>query len=911
MALYVFSFLSLWSPATSFPLSCNPGPYLGCFNDTHRPVSILITQSDPTMTLDRCSLYCAADGYPVFAVTAHPGSGYCYCGPSLSPSATPTADSFCSVPCPGNHSQSCGALGYSSAWRSTCDASLPSPALGMGGPDQPFPACSSPTSASWAFCNASLDTESRLDDLVQRIAVTEIGPLLTARQSPPIPRVGMPMFMWGTNALHGITNYAECRSTTGRCPTSWPTGVALGASWNVTAWRVMGATTGVELRAYDNLEWRANAVSGMGPVGGLTSWGPTINVIRESRWGRAGESFSECPFLLSHAAMAVTRGLQEGEDPRYLLAVATLKHAFAYSLEQWQDPVSGRIFMRQTFDALVSPFDLADSYTPAFKAAISQARAAGVMYAANSLNGSPCCTDSNVSDALLDSWKVPGAPFYRCTDGGQIDNAVEGHHKYATLDAAIGAAAAAESDIADGSEYATRLTYALCNGNVSLSAVQKILRNTLGIRMALGLFDDKRGQPYLSYGEDHIASAGANESVAIAGREALVLLKNNGATLPFPPNSHPSGGLASLAVIGPCADDLIVMGGGYLGPVCPEGPHGPSTDCHPTILGAITRTYAPDALYSPGGGYNDSSPTELAAAVAAVQGAARVVLCLGINKAFEGEQLDRVEVGLPPSQLALFAAVEGAAAAAAAAGGGGGKPLAVVLIHGGPLSIPTVATSVSAGAILDAFQPGVVSGGESVADALFGVFNPGGKLPYTIPFPNITSLVNMTSMVVGVSRTGPLPPSTVGRTYRYSREPPLFPFGFGLSYTNFSLAWVGPPPSPNTTLHPSSPPLTLNVEVRNTGGVAGGEVVQLYFSPVLGTFGGDEPPFLPLKQLWGFQRSKVLGPGEAQVMAFNLTAQQLELTQEEGTKAVLSGDFEVFVSRGHGDTLGFKVLVRI
>ena len=576
-------------------------------------------------------------------------------------------------------------------------------------------------------------------------------------------------------------------------------------------------------------------------------------------------------------------------------------------MEQWTDPVSGAFFERQTFNALVSPFDLADTYTPAFKAAISQARAAGVMYSANALNGVPLCVDA-AADALLDSWVAPGAPFYRATDGGQIGNAVAGHHYVKTLDAAIGEAAAAESDIADGSEYATRLTQAICNGNVSLAAARRLLRNTLRVRMALGLFDKAEGQPYLGYGEAHIATARANESVAIAAREGLVLQKNERGTLPFAPapaaaaaaaagGARGAAGVASLAVVGPCADDMLLLGGNYLGAVCPNGPHGPADDCHPSILRALTAAYAPDALYAPGGGYNSTSPPEIAAAVAAVRGAARAVLCLGIDKTFEREQLDRTEIGLPGAQAALFAAVEAAAAAA-------GTPLAVVLVHGGALSVPAVAASAAAGALLDALQPGCAAGGKAVADALFGAFSPGGKLPYTIPFPNWTQVSNFTDMGVAVPRGGP----GVGRTYRYSREPPLYAFGFGLSYTNFSLAWAAPAPPASATLNATGA-LLLRVEVRNTGAAAGGEVAQAYFSPREGTFGAAEPPFLPLRQLWAFQRTRVLGPGEAQVVEWALTAEQLALTGEGGARAVLRGVFDISVGRGHGEVLGFTVTV--
>ena len=669
----------------------------------------------------------------------------------------------------------------------------------------------------------------------------------------------------------------------------------MGATWNRSAWRAMGATTGVELRAYDNLEWRANAVSGSGAVGGLISWGGTINLQRDARWGRTQESFSEDPFLLGRAAVELTRGLQEGEDARHLLAAATLKHAFAYSLEQWQDSL-GNLFTRQTFDARVSDFDLFDSYTVAFKAALTEARAAGVMYSANALNGVPLCVNAR-ADALLDSWVQPGAPFYRCTDGGQIANAVAGHRYVPTLDAAIGLAAAAESDIADGEEYNTRLLAALCNGNVSLAAVQRLVRNTLRIRLALGLFDPVESQPYLTYGEAHIASAAANASVVSASREGMVLLRNDAGTLPLrplpplqPQQQQQQPALNSLAVIGPCADDMLLLGGNYLGAICPNGPHGPASDCHPSILGAL-RARAPDALYAPGGGFNATSPPELAAAAAAARGAARTVLCLGLDKSLEREQLDRATTALPDAQAQLFQAVAGALA-------GSARALVVVLVHGGALSIDEVARSPAVGAILDALLPGCASGGEAVAGALFGDFSPSGKLPYTVPFSNWSALSNFTDMAIA-----PTPASPLGRTYRYATQPPLYGFGFGLSYSEFSLSSLS---FSATSLSPTSPPLQLAFTVTNTGGFAAGEVAQLYFAPLPGTLVGP-PPHLPLVQLWEFQRTRVLAPGEAQVLAFNLTAQALALTTGEGVKAVVPGTYNVSVSRGHGQALWLLV----
>jgi beta-glucosidase-like glycosyl hydrolase len=217
----------------------------------------------------------------------------------------------------------------------------------------------------------------------------------------------------------------------------------MAASFNATAWRLMGATAGVEMRALYNVLY-ANSSS---PALGLTSWGPTINLLRDTRWGRSQESVSEDPLVSGVYAAEVSKGLQNGGDPRgFLLTVSGLKHFAAYSLEQYGPPNDPAEWTRQTFNAEVSPFDAADSYFPAFKRAIQDGGAAGVMYAVNDFNGVPGCLSSYLR-GVLESWGFDG---YRCTDGGQISQAVALHKYVPTLDQAIGYAAAAQSDIADG-----------------------------------------------------------------------------------------------------------------------------------------------------------------------------------------------------------------------------------------------------------------------------------------------------------------------------------------------------------------------------------------------------------------------------------------------------------------------------
>lgn len=895
-------------------LTCGFGPP-ACYADAPaRPVPYLVAPvpggaGSHTLVLGpgegSCAYLCAASGFGVMAATGYVNASggraaYCYCGVSIDPKAVPAPSASCDVPCPGNASQACGGRGFSSVYGLDCDGPLPPAPVGPA--LAPGRQCSQPEAAAWGFCNTSWPLEARVADLTARIALVEMGPLLTARSSSPIPRLGLTAFYWGTNALHGVLG-AACRPS-GACPTVWPDVVAMATSWNATAWRAMGATTGREMRALDNVLWSGQ---GANPGGGLTAWGPTINVIRDPRWGRVQESCSEDPYLCGVLGAAVADGLQRGEDLRYLQAVATLKHLVAYSLEDYSPPGAPHEWMRQTFDARVSAFDLADTYTPAFRRAIVQGGAAGVMYAANSVNGVPACGDAAL-DALLHSWGFDG---YRATDGGQIDNMVVGHKFVPTLEQAITYAAAAESDIADGDDYKDGLVSAFMGGNVTLDAARRLVANTLRVRFRLGTFDPPAGQPYLAYGEADIGTAAARAAVGLAARQGLVLLQNNasgGRGLPLTPGARWARA-GALVVVGPRANDTGVLVGNYAGPFCAPGPHGPVTDCEPSIFTALQRAFAPGAVWAPGTvDAVTGDPALQAAAVAAASTADAVVLVLGLDQSLEREQLDRYNLTLPPAQSALYAAVSAAAASTGAA-------LAVVLVHGGAIAVPEV--KASAPAILDAFYPGP-QGGSAVADALFGAYNPGGKLASTVYDAPYQFLYNFTNMSVAAPQLvpgggGALTPG--GRTYRYYTGVPLWPFGWGLSYTRFALGWgSGGPPAggaPTVTLTPQAPVLNLSVAVSNMGAVAGDEVVQLYFAPVAGTFDppSDAPPYLPTRQLVGFQRVGVPAGGAPAQLVLALDADELALCSADGTRAVRNARYRVTLERGFGAELGVDVLL--
>jgi len=693
---------------------------LACYSDAPaRPVDYLAVPGSATLSAQDCADACGADGFVVAGLTSNPSpAAYCYCGATVDPGAARAPLSSCSLKCPGDKRDNCGAPGFSAVYALECAGPLPTPPA-PGPPLAPGRACSQPEVRGLPFCDTALPRAARVDDLVSRLTLTEIAAQLQARSSAALPRLGLPPFYWGSNQIHGIAG-SNCRSQTGRCPVSFPDGVSMTASFNETAWRELGRVAGRELRALYNVAQANSSDPGLG----LTSWGPTINVLRDTRWGRSQESCSECAYTCGRYGAQVSAGLQDGEDPRFLLAVSGLKHAFAYSLEQYGPPDDPARYMRQTFNAAVSPFDAGDTYFRPFREAIVAGGAAGVMYAANEFQlydaavdpppsplggGVPCCLSTFLSDVLA-SWNFSG---YRCTDGGQITQAVELHKYVPTVDQAIGLAAAALSDIADGDDYASGLEHAFSNGNVTLAAARRLARDAFDIRFRLGLFDPPEDQPYESYGDADIGAPQSWAAAALASREGLILLKNDGGALPFAPGAAWARN-GSLAVIGPHANSTLVLQGNYGGSYCPSGPHGPVTDCFPSILMGL-QAHASGAAYAPGCSIDAGSPEQTAEAVAAAGAADAVVLVLGLDQTLEREQLDRFNMTLPDAQMQLFRALRAAGA------GAGSKPLVVVLVHGGALAIAEVKAGSSA--IIDALYPGV-TGGSAVADAIFGLFSP-------------------------------------------------------------------------------------------------------------------------------------------------------------------------------------------
>ncbi len=376
----------------------------------------------------------------------------------------------------------------------------------------------------------------RVDDLISRLTLEEKVDQL-GMDTRGVPRLGIPAYQWWNEALHGVARNGVA--------TVFPQAIALAATWNPALHRRIAEAISTEARAKYHATVRASG-GATRIYEGLTIWSPNINIFRDPRWGRGQETYGECPYLTSRFGAEFCRGLQ-GDDPRHLKTVATVKHYAVHS---------GPEAERHTFDARPSARDLWETYLPAFEAGIVEGRAQSLMSVYNAIDGVPGPVNRRLlTEVLRERWGFQGAVV------GDVDcvHDVHAHHKF-TRDAAESAALAlqAGNDLCSGATYAA-LPEALERGLCAMEDLDRALRRLFTLRFRLGQFDPPGRGPY-----DCIPAlandAPAHDALALeAARQSLVLLKNDGA-LPLDLRR-----LRTVAVIGPVADDKSALLGNYAG----------------------------------------------------------------------------------------------------------------------------------------------------------------------------------------------------------------------------------------------------------------------------------------------------------------------------------------------------------
>ena len=636
-------------------------------------------------------------------------------------------------------------------------------------------------------------------------------------------RLGIPI-LFHEEGLHGYV---------ARDATSFPQAIALASSWDPDLL--------TRIFTIDAREMRAR--------GAQLALAPVVDVARDPRWGRFEETYGEDPVLVSQLGVAAVRGFQGDSLPLARDRVfATLKHMTGHG-----QPESGT----NVGPADVTERTLREVFFPPFASAIALGHALNVMPSYNEIDGLP--SHANywlLHDILRGEMGFKGAVD---SDYEAIEQLQELHHIEPDLMHAAARAlhAGVDFDNPDGAAYA-KLPEALAAGLINQDEIDNAVRRMLRLKFLAGLFEN----PYAdaAYAEKITNNAEARALAVEAARKTTVLLKNDG-TLPLHAES-----LKTLAVIGPNA--AVVQLGGYSNVPAHsvsllEGIKAKvGNRVHIVTAEGVRLTnkgdwYSDDVVPAD----RDENLARIKEAVGVAQGADAIVLAIGGSGATSREGWANNHLG-DRSDLGLTAQQDDLARAMFALG----KPVVVVLINGPPLSIPEVAEKTNA--LVEAWYPGQ-EGGTALADILFGDANPGGKLPVTI-----------------ARSVGQLPmfynqKPSAHRGYLFASKDPLFPFGFGLSYTTFEIG------APRVAPHVSvSSPVKVSVEVRNTGKVAGDEVVQLYLHQVVASV------TRPVKQLAAFRRVS-LAPGESKTVDFMLDSSAFSLWNEQMKHVVEPGAFEI------------------
>lgn len=682
------------------------------------------------------------------------------------------------------------------------------------------------------YLDADAPLDKRVADLISRLMLEEKAMLLD-HCGPTVERFGIRSDQWN-QCLHGV-------SWDGGPTTLFPIPTGMAATWNPQLIHEVASVISDEARAIYN-GWHDDP-NFKGTKKGLIYRSPVINILRNPYWGRSGEAWSEDPFLCGRMAVAFVRGLQ-GDDPHYLKLASTLKHYAVNNVE------AGRLKL----NVAVSERMLREYWLPHFRDAVVEGKACSLMASYNAVNGTP----NNINhwlltDLLKGEWKHDG---FVVSDLGGVRTLITGHAggEMSYVDA-VAQSLMAGCDFSD-KEFRENIPAAVREGKLTEARLNDALARVLRVRFRLGEFDPPAKVPYRGISPEVICSPKHHAVALRASQQSIVLLQNTG-ILPLD-----KAKLKKLAVVGPLADRFIEGDPHYVG--------APGRKTVSLLRGLRDHAPGVEIVHAVGGQVEPPAPqknahaaklfdteAELRKAVEVAKNADVAIACVGTTLAIEREGCDRGTLALPGNQQQLVEAVFAA-----------NPRTIVVLVNAGPLTIPWIKEHVPA--ILCAWWSGEEQG-HALADVIFGDLSPAGRLPYTV-----------------YASERQVPPQheydiSKGFTYMYINGEPLWPFGHGLSYTEFDY----------TNLRVALPSVT--VDVQNTGARAGDEVVQLYVHDVA------PRAKRPAKELRGFARVN-LQPGAKQTVTFNLPKEKLAYWDEK-TRAfrVEPGKYEIQIGASSAD----------
>jgi beta-glucosidase len=837
------------------------------------------------------------------------------------------------------------------------------------------------------YLDTSVPVDQRVADLILRMTLKEKASQLV-NQARAISRLQVPAYDWWSESLHGVLVNGT---------TEFPEPIGLAATFDVPAIHEMAVAISTEARIKHAQDVRAGHSN---IFEGLDFWAPNINIFRDPRWGRGQETYGEDPFLTARLGVAFVTGMQ-GDDARYYRTISTPKHFAVHS---------GPESTRHMADVQVSKHDELDTYLPAFRATVTEAKAGSVMCAYNSINGQPACANEFLLvDQLRNKWAFQG---YVVSDCGAVRN-IFTDHRYRTTQAeasAISLKLGMDNEcidfvakVTDDHDYAPYVE-AVKLGFLKESEIDIALKRLFTARMRLGMFDPPEMVPYSKIDESLLDSAKHRAMALKLANESMVLLKNDG-VLPLKSTG------SKIALVGPLADQSFVMLGNYNGipshtvsvlegmraafpggqlrfvpgtqfltkQASPLPQELLSTDGQPGVKATyysmkdvfelltpgsqpqplVTRTEAGignltnppteagkvgnfivswEATLTPkstddyyigfqGNGFFSVSvdgkvvtlayptngvetklarvhlesgkahalrvnygPSEYAKdpgqllwsrldlkpsaeSIAAAKDSDVIVAVVGLTSELEGEEMpvseegfkggDRTSLDLPKPEQDL---VESLAAT--------GKPLVVVLLNGSALSVNWAKDH--ANAILEAWYPGE-EGGTAIAQTLTGLNNPSGRLPVTF-YKSVSDLPPFEDY------------SMANRTYRYFAGTPLYPFGYGLSYSRFSYRGV------KLSSHDlkAGSPMKVEADVENIGAHNGDEVVQVYLTY-------PKMPGAPKRALCGFTRVHI-DAGQTAHISLTVNPRDFSYVTDAGERVIAPGSYVLSLGGGQPAT---------
>ncbi len=683
------------------------------------------------------------------------------------------------------------------------------------------------TEAPVIYLDPARPITERVRDLLSRLTLDEKIRQMR-NNAEAIPRLNIPAYNFWSEALHGVARNGRA--------TVFPQAIGMAATWDPVLIQKIASAVGDEARAKYHEALRRHG--GNGIYQGLTMWSPNVNIFRDPRWGRGQETWGEDPFLTGEMGAAYVRGLQ-GDDPKYLKTAACAKHFAVHS---------GPEKLRHVFNAKVSLRDLNATYLPAFKKLVTEAGVESVMGAYNRTNDEPCCASQLLLvETLRGDWAFQG---HVVSDCGALTDFHQGHK--VTKDVVESAALALRA----GCDLSCICTYdhlgeAIERGLITEADIDRSLGRTLATRFKLGMFDPPAEVPYAAIPVTLVGSPEHRQLAYEAAVKSIVLLKNKGNILPIRAETR------KIMLVGPNAASIDVLLGNY---------YGMNNSLTTLLQGIVARVPEGVGLeYRPGCPL--TQPSELKDWSLVMAPTVDVtVACMGLSPLLEGEegdasmsdeQGDRAQITLPPVQIEYLKKLALS-----------GAKVVLVLTGGSPIALGELEDLMAA--IVYIWYPGQ-EGGKAVADVLFGDVAPSGKLPLTFP----KSLEQ-------------LPPfedyNMTGRTYRYATEEPLYPFGFGLSYTRFTYSDLTL--DKNTIQTEES--LSLRYTLTNSGLVDADEVAQVYLSDL------EASTVVPLHNLIGFQRVH-LKAGERTVIDFIVTPDMMKMVNDAGDRVLEPGTFRVTI----------------